>query len=44
VNDHHETKKKKKKKKKDSFGTFENIAQAFFHPHFSHPIFFNKKS
>jgi hypothetical protein len=36
VNDRHQ---KEKKKKKESLGTFENIAQAFFHPHFSHPIF-----
>jgi hypothetical protein len=34
VNDHHQ-----KKEKEDSLGTFENIAQAFFHPHFSYPIF-----
>jgi hypothetical protein len=33
----------KKRKRKDSLGTFENIAQAFFHLHFSHPIFKNKK-
>jgi hypothetical protein len=29
----------KKEKKKDSLETFEYIAQAFFHPHFTHPIF-----